>query len=136
MTLTDAGPLIALVDAQDPANGRCRDVLDLLRLPLLTTYSAFTEAMHLLGRAGGWYAQEGLWRLVHSERLALATPSPSADRRAAELMEQYADQPMDIADATLVALAEERDETRIFTLDGDFQNYRLKGRRHLEIIPE
>ena len=50
-------------------------------------------------------------------------------------MAKYADVPMDLADATLVALAEERDENRIFTLDGDFRVYRLHGRRAFDIVP-
>lgn len=50
-------------------------------------------------------------------------------------MAKYADRPMDLADATLVALAEERGERRIFTLDSDFRIYRIHGRTHFEIIP-
>jgi predicted nucleic acid-binding protein len=42
---------------------------------------------------------------------------------------------MDLADATLVALAEARDLDRIFTLDRDFRAYRLGGRRALTIVP-
>jgi hypothetical protein len=40
-----------------------------------------------------------------------------------------------IASATLVALAQERGLTRVFTLDGDFHVYRLKGRRGFEVVP-
>lgn len=50
-------------------------------------------------------------------------------------MKRYADRPMDLADATLVALAEERKLTRIFTLDADFRIYRIKGRKRFEVIP-
>ncbi len=42
---------------------------------------------------------------------------------------------MDLADATLVALAEERGYRKIFTLDSDFQIYRLHGRQRFEIVP-
>jgi predicted nucleic acid-binding protein len=50
-------------------------------------------------------------------------------------MTRYADLPMDLADATLVALAEERADRRVFTLDSDFQVYRLHGRKRFEIVP-
>jgi len=50
-------------------------------------------------------------------------------------MERYADRPMDLADATLVTLAEERRLKRIFTLDADFHIYRLNGRQAFEIVP-
>lgn len=43
---------------------------------------------------------------------------------------------MDLADATLVALAEERNTKRIFTLDADFSIHRLHGRARFEIVPE
>lgn len=135
MTLTDAGPLIALIDADEPDHLRCVETLDLVRLPLLTTWPAFTEAMYLVGRAGGWEGQRALWRLVRHEDLVVASVSPSENERAARLMEMYADRPMDLADATLVALAEERGITRIFSLDADFHVYRLKGRRPFEVVP-
>jgi predicted nucleic acid-binding protein len=135
VTLTDAGPLVALLDADEADHERCREALDLLRLPLLTTWPAFTEAMYLIGRAGGWTGQQALWRLVLREELILASPTANTRERAARLMETYADRPMDLADATLVALAEERGLTRIFTLDADFHVYRLKGRRRFEVVP-
>ncbi len=50
-------------------------------------------------------------------------------------MNQYADRPMDLADATLVALAEERGDRRIFTLDADFHVYRFRGRQLFQTIP-
>lgn len=43
--------------------------------------------------------------------------------------------PMDLADASLVALAEERGLTTIFTLDRDFRFYRLSRSRAFTIIP-
>jgi len=135
VTLTDAGPLIALIDASEPDHERCSSVLAQIQLPLLTTWPAFTEAIYLLGRAGGWRGQELLWRLLLRNDLVVANASPESNRRAKQLMERYADRPVDLADATLVALAEERDITRIFTLDVDFHIYRIKGRKRFEVIP-
>ncbi|HET7769584.1 MAG TPA: hypothetical protein VFN74_12480, partial [Chloroflexota bacterium] len=51
------------------------------------------------------------------------------------LMERYAGLPMDLAGASLVALAEERDLRRIFTLDHDFRVYRLPRGRTFEVVP-
>ena len=91
--------------------------------------------MYLLSRAGGPRGREALWRLVSSGRLVLADLSAAAVERSAWLMAKYADLPMDLADATLVALAEERGQRRIFTLDSDFRVYRLNGRGRFEILP-
>jgi putative transposase len=44
------------------------EALEQLRGPLLTTWPAFTEAMYLLGEAGGWRAQKrcGVWCSVET----------------------------------------------------------------------
>lgn len=135
MTLTDAGPLVALIDADEADHETCVLSLQTLTLPLLTTWPAFTEAMYLLGRAGGSAGQQALWKLVLSRRLDVVELSRGAVERSSVLMAKYADRPMDLADATLVALAEERSERRIFTLDDDFRIYRIHGRTRFEIVP-
>ncbi len=135
MTLTDAGPLVALIDADEADHEVCRLVLAVLRLPMVTTWPAFTEAMYLLSRAGGRTGREALWRLTLSGRLEVADLSRPTLERSSRLMAKYADLPMDLADATLVALAEERGDRRVFTLDSDFQIYRIHGRQRFEIIP-
>jgi predicted nucleic acid-binding protein len=135
VTLTDAGPLVALIDADEADHETCVLSLQTLTLPLLTTWPTFTEAMYLLGRAGGSAGQQALWKLVLSRRLDVVELSRGAVERSSVLMAKYADRPMDLADATLVALAEERSERRIFTLDDDFRIYRIHGRTRFEIVP-
>jgi len=132
--LTDAGPLVALLDAGEPDHVRCVSVLDEITLPLVTTWPAFTEAMYLLGRMG-WQAQSGLWRLVGRGDLEILDLGATELERVAALMERYADRPMDLADATLVAVAERDGHRTIFSLDADFHVYRLGGRRSLTVLP-
>ena len=110
-------------------------MLGQLRLPLVTTWPAFTEAMYLLSRAGGRSGRQSLWKLVLTARLDVVDLSRAAVERSAALMDTYADLPMDLADATLVALAEERGERRMFTLDSDFGVYRLHGRQRFDVLP-
>ena len=52
--------------------------------------------------------------------------------RAFELMIRYADQPMDLADASLVVVAENERLRKVFTIDrNDFSAYRVKrGHRY------
>jgi predicted nucleic acid-binding protein len=92
--------------------------------------------MCLLARADGIRGQRALWRLVTTGRLVVADLSRSAVERSSRLMDRYADRPMDLADATLVALAEERGLRTIFTLDADFRVYRLRGRQRFATIPD
>ena len=56
-----------------------------------------------------------------------------ADRMDA-LMQQYANVPMDLADASLVAAAEIRGIKRVFTIDSDFYIYRLADGSMLDVI--
>jgi predicted nucleic acid-binding protein len=53
-------------------------------------------------------------------------------QRAFELMEQYADHPMDLADASLIVAAEVLPTRKIFTIDRqDFATYRIRrGHRY------
>jgi predicted nucleic acid-binding protein len=50
-------------------------------------------------------------------------------------MRRYHDHPMNLVDATLVALAESRKDRLIFSLAAHFRAYQLRGRRHLRVIP-
>jgi hypothetical protein len=135
VTLTDAGPLIALIDAGESDHDRCREALEKLELPLLTTWPAFTEAIYLLGQAAGWAGQDALWTMLRRGALTLAELDLDLALRSSDLMDRYRDHPMDLADATLVALAEVRDLRTIFTLDEHFRVYRLANRRYLHVVP-
>lgn len=135
MTLTDAGPLIAIIDGDEPDHRACVEALDQIALPLVTTWPAFTEAMYPLVRGGGIDGQRALWRLVSTDRLVVADLSSSAVERSARLMDKYSDRPMDLANATLVAFAEEHGHGTIFTLDADFEIYRLRGRQRFTTMP-
>jgi uncharacterized protein len=54
--------------------------------------------------------------------------------RLLTLMEQYRDRPMDLADATLVLVAEKTGYRQILTLDSDFLFYRIHNQESFEII--
>jgi predicted nucleic acid-binding protein len=133
--LVDAGPLVAILDRDDQDHRACAAALERLAVPLVTTWPAMTEAMYILGERTGWASQVYLWSLVLRRDLLLHHLEEPALRRSRDLMHTYRNVPMDLADATLVAAAEELGQRRIFTLDTDFRVYRLKGRRAFEIIP-
>ena len=93
-----------------------------------------TEATHLLSRAQG--GRQRCLEFFLEGGAALAPPNDAMLRRCHQLIEKYADVPMDYADATLVALAEELDTDLIFTTDGDFQVYRARRNRPFRIVPD
>lgn len=130
MILVDAGPLVALFDPKDPHHQRCRRTRRKIREPIQSTVPVLTEAFHLLspGSLGADCLRDfilrgglGVW-FLDGVRLA----------RAFELMESYADHPMDLADASLVVAAETLLTRKVFTIDRtDFETYRVRhGHRH------
>ena len=77
-----------------------------------------------------------MWQMVARQVLLLIDLNQQARERTAALMKQYQDVPMALADATLVALAEQLQVDAIFTFDSDFKVYRLNGRRAFKLVPE
>ncbi len=100
MTLTDTGPLVALIDKRDPNHIACmRTSQRLPPGPLVTTWPCLTEAMYLLGKVGGHQYQEKLWKLRSAGRLVLHELSFAETDRVEALMARYCNVPMDLADA-------------------------------------
>ena len=131
MILVDTGPLVALFDRFDDAHGRCVETLREIDEPIVTTIPVLTEAFHLLGSAGA--GASALMDFIAGGGLQVFFLDDDMLVRSFELMVQYADAPMDFADASLVATAERLTLNKIFTVDrGDFDTYRIRrGHRHL-----
>ncbi len=135
MILVDAGPLIALIHADDRHHARCVAALRRLTEPLGTVWPVLTEAMYLLNFS--WKAQEALWEML-DRRVVVLLPLESEElSRMRELMKKYKDLPMDLADAALVAVAEREKIRRIFTLDRrDFEVYRPARLGRFILLPQ
>ena len=133
MVIVDTGFWIALADRRDAFHGAAKSAYAALREPLITTWPVVTETCYLfLDRLGptqqieflGSYAQ-GAFEIFALERSHAA--------RIQSLMKQYADLPMDLADASLVILAEQLGHGRILSTDQrDFRAYRWKDRQPFE----
>lgn len=133
MILVDTGPLVALFDPQEKEHSRCCEVLRSLTEPLATTLATLTEAFHILSPES--IGSDRLREFVLQDGLEVLPLERKSLERAFELMEQYRDHPMDLADASLVALAEAIPTRKMFTLDrNDFSTYRLRrGHRYLTV---
>ena len=137
MILVDTGPLIALFDPQDAQHERCVKTLKGIREPLATTVPVLTEAFHMLGPAS--VGSDRLREFIENGGMSVWFFDRAAVTRAFELMEKYADHPMDLADASLVTAAEAIGTRQVFTIDRkDFAAYRVRrGHRHhaIHIVP-
>jgi predicted nucleic acid-binding protein len=128
--LADTGPLVALFEPRDADHEATKELLATLRGALVTTTPVLTEAFHLLAPASRGAA--ALREFIAARGLGVWFLDHDALSRALELMDRYADHPMDFADASLVTAAETLPTLSIFTLDRrDFSTYRARvGRTH------
>lgn len=134
MILIDTGPIVALFDKDDRRHSLCLDILKEMRDPLLTTWPVLTECFYLLNFS--WEVQDRLWLFILRGGIHIHAIEKEDILHCRHLMKQYGDLPMDLADATLVAIADALDLSKIFTLDyKDFSIYRFKGKKRFTLIP-
>jgi predicted nucleic acid-binding protein len=133
--LVDTGPLVAIFDPSDRDHQACTAALGALsRSRLVTSLAVLTEASHLLAFSPD--AQRSVIEFAGAGAIEVTDFDAGSLARSAALMKKYEDLPMDLADATLVVLAERLGTTQIFTLDRqDFSVYRI-GRKAFKILPE
>ena len=134
--LVDAGPLIALFDAQDRSHGHYMRLLTkgFDRWQLHTTWPCVTEASHLLVGV----ARLEMLRWVGLGGVAVFPLDPQSLLDMTPWMQAYSEPPrsvMDLADASLYWLAVDTNVTRILTVDHrDFSRYRLPDGRAFELV--
>ncbi len=130
MIIADTGFWLALANGDDRHHDAARRALGRLREPLISTWPVLTETCHLLATRLGAQAAirfvesagRGAFQIFQLETAHLS--------RVVELMEKYRGLPMDLADASLVLLAEELGSGRILSTDTrDFGAYRWKQRK-------
>jgi thiol-disulfide isomerase/thioredoxin/predicted nucleic acid-binding protein len=134
--LVDAGRLVSLCDRNQPTHTRCQAVLETSVVPITSTWACFVAAMYHVGRIGGYPLQRHLWALLNRGIVRFHGHSDVEGTQMAELMDRYQNVPMDLADASLVAVAEASGDRTIFTLDGNFRVYRLADGGLFDIVPE
>lgn len=100
-----------------------------------TTWPVITEALYLL--TGAWPAQSELFAWLERGDLVLLPLHVSDLPRIRALMRTYRNLPMDLADASLVRVAERERIRRVFTVDRrGFSVYRAAGIGPQELVPE
>ena len=132
--LIDTGAILALVDSDDQWHEPCVEAYNHNRLPWLTTEAVLTEAFYLVRR--NLRDDRAVWTLLRSGAVRMSGIANEELPQIQALMAQYADCPMDFADATLVHLAARERLSVILTIDrDDFETYRLPGRKKFTVLP-
>jgi len=132
--LLDTGALVSLLDRTQAHHVACSEWFDGFTGVIVSTEAVLTEATHLLSHTEG--GREACIEFFLAGGATLVPADTSSLRRCRELVHQYRDVPMDFADATLVTLAEELGTRRVFTLDADFEVYRLPRRVRFDLVPD
>jgi len=123
--VVDTGPLVALFDPRDAQHAHCVARLKQITEPLRTTIPVLTEAFHVLRPEST--GSDRLRDFILRGGLSVWYFDEHTLSRAFELMEHYANHPMDLADASLVTAAEHLGTRKVFTVDrNDFATYRVK----------
>lgn len=136
--LLDTSAIVAIFQPQEVHHVACVEILRQIDAPLITSWPVITEAHYLLRRDSA--AQAKLLSLAKSESITLPSLNLSFIEWCTEFAERYHDHEVQIADASLVWLAEQCETNVVFTLDQrDFSTFKKQNGRETEsfhILPE
>lgn len=130
--IVDTGPLVALLSERDHHHTWAKDTFSNIAPPLLTCEAVIAEAWHLLRATSK--GQLAILDLLSAGTLVIELALIAELTPVRRLVARYRDQPMSLADACLVRLAELFDEADVVTVDKDFSVYRKHGRQAIPII--
>lgn len=132
----DTGPVLALLDADDPAHSRCIALLDEFDEPLIVVAATLVEVDYWIRKrlqpeVWSTFVEDivsGAYRLEHLSTEDLA--------RVAELEAAYAHLDLGMVDAAVIATCERLGESKVATLDQrHFRAVRPRHCNHLRILP-
>ena len=130
MIIADTGFWVALANRKDRHHAQAKVWLDAVDEGLLSTWPVVTETCHLLLHRLGPESQQRYMRSYSDGAFDLFELERQHAPRITSLMQQYAQLPMDLADASLVIVAEHLGHGRILSTDQrDFHTYRWKQRQ-------
>ncbi|MFD0883168.1 type II toxin-antitoxin system VapC family toxin [Streptosporangium algeriense] len=123
MIVIDSGPLVAAANIRDRYHEPCAGLLRSHPGPLLVPTTVVTEVCQLIERRQGSKAEAAF---LSSFRAGLVLVEITTEdlSRMSELVETYADLPLGVVDASVIAVAERLGLTEVTTLD----------RRHFTVV--
>ena len=128
--LVDTGPLVAFLNRRDRLHEWTATQWNQIAPPMLTCEAVISEACFLLSSIKGGSDQVLL--LIHRKILMISFHLYEHIDPIKKLLLKYQSVPMSLADACLVRMSELHSNSRLFTLDSDFNLYRKNGR---QVIP-
>jgi hypothetical protein len=133
--ICDTGPLVAAALAKDPDHHRCVEMftgLHLAHRQLLVPAVVVAEVGYLLAKYAGAHAEAVFLRSLADGDFASVDLTPADYLRMSELVEQYADLPLDTTDAAVIALTERLATKEVATLD--LRHFTVVRPRHADTL--
>ncbi len=130
--IVDAGPLIALFDKDDRYHSSVIKFLKTFDGQLITSWPVITEVTHLLSFDVN--VQIDFLEWLKREAVAIVNLENIHLERIIQLSKKYSDVPMDLADSSLIVIAELTNITDIITIDSDYYIYKTKNKKSLNNI--
>lgn len=122
--LLDTGFLYALLNERERQHASVAHAFAQAPGPWLLPTPAVTEVAYLLMKFVGPLSLAAFLEALPTTSVQLLEPHDSDYRRAAQLVRQYQDAPLDLVDSLLIAIAERLNITTMLTLD----------RRHFHLV--
>ena len=128
-TIIDSGVLLALFDRSDKYHFNAVEFLKSYKGKLLTSWAVITEVSHMLD----FNLQVQIDFLKWCELGGIEVYNISQDElcNIRVMMEKYSDIPMDLADGTLMYIANKEKIKNIVSIDSDFDIYRTLKKQSL-----
>lgn len=134
--IADTSFVLAVGNKSEPDHLACVSVFK-SQQKIYLPQSTLTEIAYILGKWGGNQAVAHFLRTLSVMKYELITLLPQDVIRTADILDKYADSRVDFVDATIAAVAERLNITRILTLDQrDFQILRPQHISRFELLPQ
>jgi uncharacterized protein len=133
----DTGPIVAALNAGDPDHERCAGLLTGCQEDLVIPALVLVEVDYWLRKLGGAQAWQGLVEDIAGGSYRLE-PLLDADLvRAAELEASYRSLRLGLVDASVIAVCERLNESKVATLDRrHFTVVRPRHRSAVTLLPD
>ena len=139
LIIADTGYFSALANPKDYYHQQALLVSQNMTYDLITTWPVITETCHYLIKKVSPKAQALLLSEIKVGLVQIAEIKDVNLNKMVALILKYSDLPMDLADASLIILAEELGHGRILSTDRrDFKTYRWKNHKPFQnlLLPE
>lgn len=134
--LLDAGALVASVDRGDEQHQAVRTIIEAAHQPLVTSQIVLAEVDYLLLTRGGVDIETAFLADVAAGAYSAQCLSPEEIRLAHQVVVQYPDLEVGLADASMVVLAARFGTSTLVTLDERcFRAMQPLGGGHFTLLP-